>query len=57
MTLETEPVGEGLNSDGDVVAAIDEIEGETHLVIADIAQDNTWLSMPEYDVASLESWR
>ncbi|SEH11366.1 hypothetical protein SAMN04487967_0317 [Natronorubrum sediminis] len=57
MTLETEPVGEGLHSDGDVVAAIDEIEGETHLVIADIARDNTWLSMPEYDVASLESWR
>lgn len=57
MTLEIEPFGEELRTDGDVVTAVDEIEGETHLVIADIERDDTWLSMPEYDVASLEAWR
>ncbi|WP_436343254.1 DUF7556 family protein [Natronorubrum sp. FCH18a] len=57
MTLEAEAVGSQLGDDADVVAAVDEIDGQSHLVIADIARDETWLSMPERDAASLDAWR
>lgn len=57
MTLEAEAVGSQTEDDVDVVAAVDEIDGQSHLVIADIARDKTWLSMVERDAASLEAWR
>lgn len=56
MTLETNAVG-GQQVDGDVVAAIDEADDERRLVIADIGQDDVWLSMAVQDAASLEAWR
>ena len=57
MTLEAEPVGSESAADSDVVAAIDEIDGRSHLVIADIGRDDVWLSMPEGDAVSLDAWR
>ncbi|WP_168927096.1 DUF7556 family protein [Natronorubrum aibiense] len=57
MTLEAESVGSQSADDGSVVAAIDEIDGRSHLVIADITRDDVWLSMPERDAVSLETWR
>ena len=57
MTLEAESVGSQPNDNGTVVAAIDEIDGRSHLVIADITRDNVWLSMPERAAVSLEMWR
>lgn len=56
MTLETDAVGSQV-ADGDVVAAFDEIDGERRLVIADIGQDDVWLSTAEGDAAPLEAWR
>ncbi|ELZ13267.1 hypothetical protein HTZ84_08875 [Haloterrigena sp. SYSU A558-1] len=57
MTLEAGSVGSESATDGDVVAAIDEIDGQPHLVIADIGRDDVWLSMTEEDAASLDEWR
>ncbi|WP_162989790.1 DUF7556 family protein [Natronorubrum halophilum] len=57
MTLEAESIGSLPVDDSDVVAAIDEIDGRSQLVIADIARDDVWLSMAERDAVSLETWR
>ncbi|WP_339103986.1 hypothetical protein [Haloterrigena salinisoli] len=57
MTLEAGSVGSESAADGDVVAAIDEIDGQPHLVIADITRDDVWLSMTERDAVSLDAWR
>lgn len=57
MTLDTEPIGSQSGGDSDVVAAIDVIDGRSHLVIADIARDDVWLSVGERDAVSLEEWR
>ncbi|WP_170972387.1 DUF7556 family protein [Natronorubrum halophilum] len=57
MTLEAESIGSQPVDDSDVVAAIDEIDGRSQLVIADIARDDVWLSMAERDAVSLETWR
>ncbi|QRV15560.1 DUF7556 family protein [Haloterrigena salifodinae] len=57
MTLEAGSVGSESATDGDVVAAIDEIDGQPHLVIADIGRDDVWLSMTEENAASLDEWR
>ena len=42
---------------GDVMAAIDEIEGRSHLVVADVARDGAWLSTAESDAVALRDWR
>lgn len=57
MTLEAESVGSQSVDDSDVVAAIDEIDGRPHLIIADIARDDCWVSLPEGAAVSLEAWR
>ncbi|MFA9426725.1 hypothetical protein [Natronorubrum sp. A-ect3] len=57
MTLEAESVGSQPDNDGTVVTAIDEIDGRSHLVIADITRDDVWLSIPERAAVSLETWR
>ena len=57
MTLEAESVGSESAADSDVVAAIDEIDGRPHLVIADIGRGDVWLSTLERDAVSLDDWR
>jgi len=41
----------------EIVAAVDEIDGMTRFVVADIARDDAWLSTPESDACSLDEWR
>ncbi|MDQ2049145.1 hypothetical protein RBH26_01475 [Natronolimnohabitans sp. A-GB9] len=57
MTLEAHTAGSQPADDSDVVAAVDEIDGRPHLVIADIGRDDVWLSMAERNAVSLEEWR
>ncbi|SEW11662.1 DUF7556 family protein [Natrinema salifodinae] len=57
MTPDLTPIGSRAGETGDIVAAIDEIDGRSHLVVADIAQDDVWVAMPEAESASLEEWR
>ncbi|ELY89201.1 hypothetical protein C483_14670 [Natrialba hulunbeirensis JCM 10989] len=46
-----------MGTDSDVVAAIDEIDGETQFIVADIARDDAWLSATPASAAELEQWR
>ncbi|WP_195893026.1 DUF7556 family protein [Halopiger djelfimassiliensis] len=57
MMPDAAPIGSRSGETGDVVAAIDEIDGRPHLVIADIARDDVWVAMSEAETASLEEWR
>ncbi len=43
--------------ESEVMAAVDEGERCTRYVIADVATDDAWLSMPEGEAASLTEWR
>ncbi|SDQ27753.1 DUF7556 family protein [Natronobacterium texcoconense] len=56
MTLNPGTIGTLPVESGDVVAAIDEIDGQPHLVIADIARDDAWISVSEAEAASLPEW-
>ncbi|MFC4542551.1 hypothetical protein ACFO5R_11540 [Halosolutus amylolyticus] len=47
----------GEEDDPDVVAAIDEIDGRQHLVIADITRDDVWMTVPEAEALSADEWR
>ena len=40
-----------------IVAAVDEIDGNAHVVIADTSRDDVWLTMPERATCSLDDWR
>lgn len=57
MAPDARPVGTAATDGHEVVAAIDEADGESRLVIADITRDGAWLSTAETDAASLEEWR
>ncbi|NGM68461.1 hypothetical protein G6M89_05460 [Natronolimnobius sp. AArcel1] len=57
MTPETESVGEPSTESHEVVAAVDDADGRPRLVIANIARDDAWLSVPEQAAASLEEWQ
>jgi len=41
-------------SSGETVAAVDEIDGQPHLVVADISRDDAWLAVDEPIAVSLE---
>lgn len=57
MAPDARSVGAGATDGHEVVAAIDEADGESRLVIADITRDGVWIATPERDAASLEAWR
>ncbi|WP_202613907.1 DUF7556 family protein [Halostella pelagica] len=57
MASEMESVMRRGGENGDVMAAIDEIEGRPHLVIADVARDDAWISTAETASVSLGDWR
>ena len=57
MNPEPEAVGDRPVATGDVMAAIDEIGGHPHLVIADAARDDAWLSTAESNAVTLPDWR
>lgn len=57
MAPDARSVGTAATDGHEVVAAIDEADGESRLIIADITRDGVWLSTAEADAASLEEWR
>lgn len=44
-------------SDQETVAAVDEIGGRPHLVVADITRDDAWFALTAGAAASLDEWR
>ncbi|NHN47252.1 hypothetical protein G9464_06525 [Halostella sp. JP-L12] len=57
MNPEPETVDGRPVATGDVMAAIDEIDGRPHLVVADVDRDGAWVAMAETDAAALADWR
>ncbi|MFP8951364.1 hypothetical protein ACLI4Z_00125 [Natrialbaceae archaeon A-arb3/5] len=57
MSPNAEPVDRQSVDERAVTAAIDEIDGQPHLVIADLTRDDAWLSMAETDAISRRDWR
>ncbi len=47
MAPEATPIGQQGGASSEVMAAVDEIDGRSHLVVADIARDDAWLALPE----------
>ncbi|MEY7850440.1 hypothetical protein AB7C87_14730 [Natrarchaeobius sp. A-rgal3] len=41
----------------EVTAAVDEVNGRPHLVIADLTRDDAWLAAATADVVSVDDWR
>ncbi|QLG48534.1 DUF7556 family protein [Natrinema halophilum] len=57
MAPEAKSAGRPLEASSDVVAAIDEIDGRSHLVIADIARDDAWIAMSTPGTVALNEYR
>ena len=57
MAPEATATGQQVDASSDIVAATDEIDGRSHLVIADIARDDAWLAVPESGAVTLEECR
>ncbi|QLK26999.1 hypothetical protein HYG81_05160 [Natrinema zhouii] len=57
MAPEATPVERQVDGSSEVMAAVDEIDGRSHLVIADIARDDAWLAVSESEAVSLEGRR
>ncbi|WP_226007682.1 DUF7556 family protein [Natrinema salinisoli] len=57
MAPEATSVGREADGSSDVVAAIDEIDGRSHLVIADIARDDAWIAVSEHEAVSVDEIR
>ena len=57
MAPEATSVGQQVGAASEVVAATDEIDGRSHLVIADIARDDAWLAVAESAAVTLEECR
>ncbi|MEF8852635.1 MAG: hypothetical protein V5A44_10075 [Haloarculaceae archaeon] len=41
---------------GETVAAVDELDGRRHLVVADITRDDAWIAVPEPAAVELDAW-
>lgn len=41
---------------GETVAAVDEMDGRPHLVVADISRDDAWIAVPESAGVELDAW-
>ena len=57
MDSKPEAVGDRPVATGHVMAAMDEIKGRQHLVIADATRDDAWLSTAESNAVALHDWR
>lgn len=57
MTPDVGSVRRRSSDDREVVAAIDEADGRTQFVIADLTRDGAWVAAAETTAASLEEWR
>lgn len=57
MRPEATSVGRRVDGSSDVVAAVDDIDGRPHLVIADIARDDAWIAMSESGTVAVDEIR
>jgi len=41
---------------GETVAAVDEVNGQPHLVVADVTRDDAWVAVTEPAAVELDAW-
>lgn len=56
MSVEAESQGGRAVSGAETVAAVDEVDGRPHLVVADITRDDAWVAMTEPAAVELDAW-
>jgi hypothetical protein len=56
MSVEMESNDGRSVSGGETVAAVDEIDGQSHLVVADISRDDAWVAVAESAAVPADEW-
>jgi len=57
MSVDARSVDEQATEECEVVATVDDTDGAAQFVVADIARDEAWLSVPAVAACSLDEWR
>lgn len=57
MSVEMRPDEDRPITEGETVAAIDEIDGREHFVVADVTRDDAWCAIAEGRALGLAEWR
>ncbi|NHN46145.1 hypothetical protein G9464_00840 [Halostella sp. JP-L12] len=57
MATDASGPNDGLRDDGEVIAAVDGDGTDQEYVIADISEDEAWLSVRVDDAPTLPAWR
>ncbi|MDS0222905.1 hypothetical protein NDI54_16290 [Haloarcula sp. S1AR25-5A] len=57
MSYEVERPTRRSGTASDVMCAVDDVDGQQRFVIADIAHDDTWISMVADETCLLTAWR
>jgi hypothetical protein len=45
-----------IDTERETVAAVDDIDGRPHLVVADVTRDDAWIAVGVEESATLEEW-
>ena len=56
MSVEMGSNGGRATGGPETVAAVDEIDGQAHLVVADVERDDAWLAVTESEAVAVEEW-
>ncbi|NHX38112.1 MULTISPECIES: hypothetical protein [Haloarcula] len=57
MSYEVERPTRRSGTASDVMCTVDDVDGQQRFVIADIAHDDTWISMVADETCTLTAWR
>jgi hypothetical protein len=57
MSTDVQSVDERSVDEREVVSTVDEADVAVRFVVADIARDEAWVSVPETESCSLDEWR
>lgn len=56
MSVEIGSDGGRSGTGGETLAAVDELDGRPHLVVADVSRDEAWAAVEEPAAVALEEW-
>jgi hypothetical protein len=56
MSVEMGPDGGRSETGGETLAAVDELDGRPHLVVADVSREEAWAAVEKRAAVALEDW-
>jgi len=56
MSVEMGPDGGRSETGAETLAAVDELDGRPHLVVADVSREEAWAAVEERAAVALEDW-